>query len=349
MKTIKIFSALILTLIILSCSGKEGVIDNTNKSWYFLASVDSPNGAIMKVEMPAGTIISNDLFSEKNSRTLDGKVEKIVSFRDNIFLIIPSTFKIEVVNKTTFISVATVDYSSLGLAPTDICFANATDAYVAHGRDSVVSILDLTNFVIARQIITGSHPVAITSSGNQIFVADQLDNNIAVIDSRTHNVEAKIPVQTAPTYIATNSTGEKIIVVSLGAGKLDGTSAKSAAQVSLIDVQSRTVIKTKEIASGSTNPKDVVPSGLIVSKYDMGYISTQINLYSYDTRSGERLSFVDSSPYIMASYSSVRDELMLLNQTNETFKAVFFNLESYSETASYIFTKSVNFLFPVLN
>ncbi|MGA2297240.1 MAG: hypothetical protein ABSG15_06815 [FCB group bacterium] len=334
--------------LIQSCSNTEKVIDTTKDTWRILASVNAQSPSLMLIQFPDDTILSNDVYSANNSgQSLPGPVVKIAEFRGLLYLFIPSQYVIKVINKSTFKLVGTIDYTADKLVPTDICFANATDAYVAHGADTVVSLVDLTNYAVARKIKVGKHPVAIACSGNQIYVANQADNTVSVIDSRTHNQVALIPVQTAPTYVAMNSEGLQAIVISLGAGKLDSTISKTAAQGTLIDITTRAVINTLDLNAGSTNAVDIIPYGIAVSKYDWAYIPSQICLLSYDARSGNRVNFIQSVAYNSIYYNYIRDELLVLQNNSNVYSAMTLDMDSYNPKATHTFALSVNFVFPL--
>ena len=337
----------VTTIVLVSCRKDEKVIDYYKETFNFLAATDSDNPSIMLVKLPDGTVPSNDVYLAANGVQLSGKVTKMVKFRDNIYLLIPSKHKIEVINKLNFKQVATIDFSSTNSEPTDICFANATDAYVAHGNDTTVSLVDISDsvFKVARTIKVGVHPVAIACSGNQIFVANQKSNTVSLIDSRYHTVEATIPVHTAPSFIDINADGSKVVVVSLGSGKID-SSAKTAAKATIIVVSGHSVYSTEEIGYGSFLSKDQFPAGIVVSDMDMAYILCQDNIFSMNASFGNVYLSV-SGKFTSPNFDLMRSQLVLLKNNNPGYEIYVINPTDETVKNAYAFSTNISCIIPL--
>ncbi|OGU38975.1 MAG: hypothetical protein A2X61_00050 [Ignavibacteria bacterium GWB2_35_12] len=339
---------LITSFILLSCREEERLIDNTKLTWNFLAATDSDTPALMFIELPDGIIINNDIFLTANGEQLSGRVTKMVRFRGLIYMFIPSKYKIEVISDSNFKRVATIDFSSTGKEPTDICFPNATDAYVAHGNDTTVSIVDIHDslFRVARSIKVGVHPVAIACSGNQIFVANQKSNTVSLIDSRTHQEEAVIQVHTAPSFIDVNNDGTKVVVLSLGAGKID-SSTKSPAKATIITVSNHTIFKTEEIAFEAYPAIDQIPGGIVISDLDRAYMLCQENVLSMDASFGGKPYLTITGKFTNPYFDFMRIQLILLKHNNPGFELYVIDPNDETVKNVYVFTTDVNCILPL--
>ena len=339
MKNLIISLSLVLVSIIIGCSPDEKIIDNSNIKWHILLASQTQPFILQVREMPQNTITISDIFQDVLGSPLSAQVEGIAEYRDNLFIFIPSQFKIEVLSSETFSRKATIDFSATQSRPSGICFPNATDAYICHSNDSTVSLLDMTTFTIARTISVGKNPTSISCSGNQIFVANQGSNTVSIIDSRTHKEEAVIPVPSVPTYTDISIDGKKAFVVSLGFGKID-SETKTSAVVTSIDVETRTVTAQKDIGYSNIKAIDQIPNGISVANASYAFILTQQALFRLDAKTGDRITLIEKDDILKSFYNYKRDELMILSNngtqnilataspTNGEHKSTF-TLENY--------------------
>lgn len=314
----KFFALTLLAVaMLISCSGKEKFVDNYQEENKALIAVNSSSGAYVKaVNLADATTLYDDIFAQVNSISAPDSISTMKMFRENIFIFFPNIKKIIVLNKDSFKIVAEVDFSNEGLIPTDICFANATDAYIAHSNSNKVSLLDLTNFQVARQITVGKYPTAITASGNQVYTANYGDNTVSVIDSRTNKQEAVISVAPNPSFIGTNSDGKEVLVVSIGTGKGDGNATSSPAIATFIDVASRSKLQETQIGTAATPAIYVVPQSLAISGKDYAFVSTATNFLRISMKS--RTSFMNIGRFVYSQvvYNSYK-KLLLAIATDE--------------------------------
>ena len=342
------FVVLFSLIFLLSCKKEEKLIDNIKDNWYLLVATSGTESGLKPVFMPDG-VIQNDVYFANNGKYLPANVEKIAEFRGYLYLFMPSVYKIEVISKSTFKHIATLDFSSGGKVPSDICFPNATDAYICHGNDTTVSLVDITDstkFIVARTITVGKNPVAITSSGNQIFVANQKDNTVSLIDSRTHKVESTINVAPVPTFLDVSSDGKKVVLVSIGDGKLQ-TGNKTSAVVTIIDALTHTISTTKDLNTSTSNATDLQPTGLAVSNYDLAFIPSFQNLLTYDVIAGVSINLIEEIPYLKTVYNAKRDEFILLRVDNNTYYVKVLDASSYGQKAEVSFSITVNCVHPL--
>jgi YVTN family beta-propeller protein len=74
-----------------------------------------------------------------------------------------------------------------------------------------------TNKVVGMPIPVGKSPfgVAVTPDGSKVYVANEDDNTVSVIDAATNTVVGTIPVGTIPQGVAVTPDGSKVYVANL--------------------------------------------------------------------------------------------------------------------------------------
>lgn len=309
----KLLLILVASLAIISCSKEEKFIDNYTEENKVLIAVNSASSSYVEaVNLADGSIMYNDIFMQVNSVAAPDSISTMKIFRDKIFILFPKIFKIIILNKDDFKIAGEVDFSAESLIPSDICFANATDAYIAHGNSNKVSLLDLTNFQVARQITVGKNPVAIAASGNQIYTANFGANSVSVIDSRTNKQEALLSVAPYPSFVGVRSNGKEVIVVSIGTGKGDGASTKSPAIATFIDVATRAKLQETPIGTVTIPALDAIPQSLSVTEKDYAFIPTATNFMRISMKSRTGVTNVGKLKYSKVSYNSYKDLLLAI-------------------------------------
>jgi len=297
-------------LLFISCN-EEKIINDVIVNQKFVLAVDSANPKLVLYDTKDG-ILSNDIYFENNGKNIPGDISKITEYGGMLFLLMPNIYKIEIIDKITFKSLATIDFSNERLEPTDICFANSTDAYICHGNDTALTLLDIYNMAIARKITVGKNPVSIACAGNQIFVANQSDNTVSVVDSRTHKEEAELKVSTAPCLVAVNGENEKALVISLGDGKINSSQTKTAAVATFIDIATRKTGKKVELGTLKTKALDQHPLKLILTLNDWAYIQTKTHLLRLDAKRESGINTLSSEYNRDIVYHKLRNQILVV-------------------------------------
>jgi YVTN family beta-propeller protein len=314
MKTLLTLAALVMILGISGCSQDEPTYNNFKDEWKILAATTGAPSSLALVSQPDGAVTSADIFASANGTQLAGTVQKIVEFRENLYLMIPSVFQVVVIDKQTFKQMAVLDFSAQQRIPTDVAFGNATTGYVAHENDTSVTVIDITNFSIGRVIKVGMRPVAIAAVGNQVFVANQSDNTISQIDTRTNTVVATHQVAPAPTFIRPNANGHEVIVLSLGAGKLDTAGIKTPPVITYID-SARIIVDVLSLDDVLIDGANALPTSISVSPKEWAYITVQKGVIRLDTKARKDYKLVSEIEYKQSYYNFRRNEVLLLNGT----------------------------------
>jgi len=118
-------------------------------------------------------------------------------------------------------------------------------AYVTNGGSGTVTVLDVVNVRVDRELQVGQNPVAVAASPtlNEVYVVNQGTTNqgggggqgsLSVIDSEKNQVVATIPLHRQPVSVEIDQTGKLAYVANAGSNSisvLDLKNRREAAQV----------------------------------------------------------------------------------------------------------------------
>jgi len=186
MKLLKRFTYLFIsTLLLFSCSSDDDNTVITDPE----PLGDYENGILVTNEGPFGTgsgtvtFVSEDyipvdekIFSDVNGTDLGNIVQSMGFSEDNAYIVANNSHKIEVVNRYTFESIATIDE---GLNNPRYFVAVGTNGYVTNWgdpndeADDFVAIIDLTSNTVTSTISVAFGPEKIIESRGNIYIAHQ--------------------------------------------------------------------------------------------------------------------------------------------------------------------------------
>ncbi len=189
--------------------------------------------------------IEQDIFSFNNAgRALGDVAQDLGLYEDLVFMVVNASNKIEVVDRTTFESVATLDIQLSN--PRYISFANGK-AYVTNWGDGTdpdddyVAVFDADSFEFLKEISVAEGPEKIISEGNQIFVAHtggySFNNIISVIATEDDEVTEELTVGVVPNSLLV-SNGNLLV---LSSGLPFYSEEESAGSFSRIDLSTMEV------------------------------------------------------------------------------------------------------------
>ncbi|HPO62565.1 MAG TPA: hypothetical protein PK762_05735 [Candidatus Kapabacteria bacterium] len=347
MKKFSLLLSLCLFALMLFSCGDEKVIDSTKSLHSVLAASNESPYVLSLVNIPSNTIEYEDIISQFNSFQLDNPIENILVYRDEIFLFVPESFKIFVLDANSYRLKATIDFTLSNEKPISACFPNATDCYIIHRNGSSVSLLDLTNYTIPRTIQVGKGTSSIAVSGNQIFITNKTDNTVSIVDSRTHTQEAVLNVPSKPAFVDISSDNKKVAIISLGDGKEDTTETKSASMVTIFDVESRNQLYQVPISIGSYKAENQFPNCFSVSSVGYGFIATQQALFRTDIKREGKISLVERGNFNRVLYDYKSDEILVWQiKDNQKFLR-YLTSSNGTEVSSFSFNNRYSVFFPL--
>jgi hypothetical protein len=157
------------------------------------------NGSVSFYSYDNG-LIYNDLFESVNARPLGDVPNSMTIAGEKAYIVVNNSGKIEVVNKNTLASIATIT----GLvSPRNIAPVSNTSAYVTSIYSDSVTVINLTDNSISGYINIRRSSESIIVHGNKAFVANWVGGKeIIVIDILTSKVADSIQVGIEPESMA---------------------------------------------------------------------------------------------------------------------------------------------------
>ncbi len=211
---------------------------------------------------------SSNIFDSVNNSLL-GDIAQSVAFNDAIaYIVVNNSQKVEVVNRYTFESIATID---TGLDnPRYMTFANGKGYITNWG--GFVAVIDLETQTVSSTIPVESGPEQIIANGSNLYVSHKggfgSNNKISVIDAASNSVVTTITVNDLPDEMLFDAQGN-LVVLCEGATLFDenfNVIGHTTASISTIDLGSNTVSNTVEFAN------ELHPSSISVEGNDMYYV-----------------------------------------------------------------------------
>lgn len=176
----------------------------------------TPNGAVSYFSKSTKTVIDKSVFQTVNQRELGDVVQSMLVVGNQGYIVANNSKKVEVVNLTTFKTIATVNNLE---QPRYAVAAGTNKAYITEwvkfGSPGRVSVLDLTTNTVLKTIPVGKQPEQIVALNGKVYVANSGDNNLSVINPATDAVESTITVSDGPSSLVVDNSGTLWV---LGAG-----------------------------------------------------------------------------------------------------------------------------------
>ena len=114
--------------------------------------------------------------------------------------------------------------------------------YVTNGGSDTVTVLDVVNVRVDRELAVGHDPVAVAASPtrNEIYVvnagANQANGSLSVIDAEHNTVSATIPLRRQPVAIGLNPAGSLAYVANSGSNAISVVDLEHRREVAQIPV-----------------------------------------------------------------------------------------------------------------
>jgi len=198
------------------------------------------------------SVIQNDIYQTVNNDNLGNIVNSIGFSDDQAYIIANVSNRLTIVDRFTFEEQARID---TGLNNPRHFVAVGNKGYVTNWGDGVdpnddyVSVIDLTTNTIITDIPVGEGPERLVVNGTNVYVAHQggfsVNNIISVIDSNTDQVSTTIEVGDVPNSIQLDGQGNLWV---LAGGSPAFTGNETGGSISIIDLQTESVIQTQEFA-----------------------------------------------------------------------------------------------------
>lgn len=194
----------------------------------------------------------NNIFSNVNGELL-GDIVQSIGFNDDLaYIVVNNSQKIEVVNRYTFESVATIDSGLIN--PRFITFVSGKGYVTNWGdgsnpSDDFVAIINLETYEVSSTIPVAEGPEKIVSNGITIYVAHQggysQNNIVSVIDPSSNNLTT-IKVGDVPNSMVFDNQGALYV---LSGGIPNWTDNETGGKLSVINTSTNMVSNTLDFGS----------------------------------------------------------------------------------------------------
>ncbi|MBR1940422.1 MAG: Ig-like domain-containing protein [Bacteroidaceae bacterium] len=182
----------------------------------------SIDGSLSQIKYEKSQSVVYDIFSDVNKRSLGATVQDGIIFGENLYIAVDGSNTIEVVNKYTFKSVATILPDETAYEPRDIV-ADDNYVYVSLYTGHVARIDPKTN-KIDKIVEVGPNPEEMVIEDGYLYVVNSDGLNygagyengktVSKINLKSFTEEKKIDVGLNPTAIV--ESGDKIFVLCMG-------------------------------------------------------------------------------------------------------------------------------------
>jgi YVTN family beta-propeller protein len=157
----------------------------------------------------------------------------------------------------TFITTASTVTLPVGSNPV-ASIIGTTEAYILNAGSGAVcpnlSIVSTSTNAVTSTFCVGSSPIAGVQTGNNVFIVDNVLNQVNVYSTQQQKFIASIPVGTTPVFATLSFDRNFVYVVNQGSN-----------DISIIDANALTVVGT--VASGGTGPITAVLDSSLVRLY----------------------------------------------------------------------------------
>jgi YVTN family beta-propeller protein len=213
--------------------------------------------------------VENNIYAGANGGALLGDTGQDIGLKGDLaYIVMNVSNTIEVVNRYTFVKVATI--STQLDNPRYIAFANGKGYVTNWGNgsdatDDYVAVIDLGTNTVTSKIAVAEGPERIIEENNKLYVTHKggygYGNTVTVINSSNNTIATTIPVGDVPNTLEVEDG--KLYVMSEGVPSWGGT--ETAGKLNIINLSNNTVSKTIDFAAGAH------PSNLVIEDSKIYY------------------------------------------------------------------------------
>lgn len=169
--------------------------------------------------------VLNNVFRNANNRPLGDQTQSMTIFDGRGFIVVQNSSKVEVIDRETFESLATIGPDEGIISPRHFVGINPTKGYVtdwgADGLSGTLKVLDLDSYQVTSTIPIGAGPNELILIDNRVYVTNSgglgSDNTVVEVDPQTDTIVNTIVVGDNPSSLTTDAEGSIWVV---GGGKL---------------------------------------------------------------------------------------------------------------------------------
>lgn len=227
----------------------------------------SGNASVSFVDANLESVTSNVFSNENNGDPLGDTAQSMAFLEDYAWIVVNVSNKIEVVDRNTFESIATIDAGLVN--PRYLAFSNG-NAYVtnwgdgSNPDDDYVAVIDVESFEIEENIGVEEGPEEIVSNEGRLYVAHQggfsYNNKISVIDAATNTLTELLTVGDVPSSLAIVDNSLWVLSAGTPAGHPDWNpdQVETPGSISQIDLTSLEVVNEYQFPNVTDHPANLL-------------------------------------------------------------------------------------------
>jgi hypothetical protein len=332
-------------LLAFSCSKEEKILEGETPPRYFFVVFANEPAALQLVEAQSSKIIDPDAFYSANAKRLD-KITQIVEFRDLLYIFQSKSHKITIATRDSLKVIKELTWSDSEIMPSSIAFPNATTGFVSFADTSIIAVLDLTNFVVARYIKVEAPVTFLENADYYILGVSPANGTLIIIDSRTYSVITSKPIGDYPFSLGYNSFRNTVYTICMGNGKIDTSVEKSPAKLVAITYPDFNISSQTELNIGSISSKTLIPSGLSVPGKYFGFISTLSGLLRFSLTNPSQIQRYIAGEFTNIMYDYRKDQVLALSRSGDQTLLYVINPNDASIISKYTFNRRISLVFP---
>ena len=176
--------------------------------------------------------------------------------------------------------------------------SDARRAYVTNIGSGTTTAIDLVNKRKLEDIATGagSEALALTPDGRELWVAARADGTVAIVDTSSLGVKARLPLPGVPIRIAMTPDGRTALITCAGTGELVTFDARNHRELGRAKVTAPLAAGAAARPFARLAPGSVLPVGLLVARDGRSaYVAATMadRVIQFDTRTLQVLRSFD--------------------------------------------------------
>lgn len=213
----KIYAALVILLIVASCSKKDvnhSIPPKVSAGVYSLnqGNYGANNTSLTYYDFSSSTA-TTDFYHNVNGFGLGDTGSDFIIYGGKIYIVMNNSGYVAVADALTAKFIDTIDFKNAGVnrGPENI-IASGNKVFVS-STDGTVAVIDTTSLTVTKFITVGSNPAQMAIAGNNVYVSNtgafgiNYDSTLSVIDMGTLTETGKITVGLNPGSIASDNAG----------------------------------------------------------------------------------------------------------------------------------------------